>query len=263
MKTFLNSGPGGSTPAGQFTDLTPYYDELMQDVPYEAWVEYVRLLFDVAHISPRTILDCACGTGNVSYALADCGYDVIGIDLSPGMVAHAQSKQRRGAPYPVQFLQADLTSFKLPQIFDAATCLYDSFNYILEPAKLHAAFAQIAAHVTSGGAFVFDMNTPWAFEADLFTQQNRNPKHNLHYRWQARYNKETRICSVEMQFERKTERGELQRFAETHHERAYEMDAVLEMLARSGWHNPRVYDAYTLNAPHKKSERWFFLAERV
>jgi SAM-dependent methyltransferase len=253
-----------STPSAQFTDLTPYYDELMRDVPYEAWTEYVRLLFEIAQVKPQKILDCACGTGNISFALAAYNYDVTGMDLSAGMIARAQAKlDGLNTPLPLNFLRADLTNFQLDQIFDAATCLYDSFNYILNPEELAAAFACIAAHIRRDGVFVFDMNTPWAFEANLFTQQNRNPKHNLHYHWHADYDKSTHICEVQMQFERKGQDGDIQRFGEVHRERAYEMENVLEMLARSGWNNVRAYDAYTLNPPHKKSERWYFLAKRA
>lgn len=258
-----SSSQAGSTPVTQFTDLTPYYDELMQDVPYEAWVEYVRLLFEIAQCKPNTILDCACGTGNVSFALAAYNYDVTGIDLSAGMIARAQAKlDGLNTPLPLKFSQADLTTFQLDHIFDAATCLYDSFNYILDPEKLKAAFGRIAAHIHPGGVFVFDMNTPWAFEANLFSQQNRDPKLNLHYHWQADYDASTRICEVQMKFERKSQNGEMLRFSEVHRERAYDLEHVLEMLAHTGWKNVRPYDAYSLNAPHKRSERWYFLAER-
>jgi ubiquinone/menaquinone biosynthesis C-methylase UbiE len=264
MKNPFTSGQVGSTPGAQFTNLAPYYDELMQDVPYEAWVEYVRLLFKIAENEPQAILDCACGTGNISFALAAYNYDVTGVDLSADMIARAQAKlDGLNTPLPLKFLQADLTSFQLNQTFDAATCLYDSFNYILAPERLEAAFARIAAHIRQGGVFVFDMNTPWAFEANLFSQQNRDPRRNLHYRWRADYDSNTRICSVAMQFERKMENNTVQRFAETHRERAYDREEIQNMLERSGWTNVRAFDAYTLNAPHKRSERWYFLARRA
>jgi SAM-dependent methyltransferase len=236
----------------------------MQDVPYEAWVEYVRLLFEIAGRKPRTILDCACGTGNISFGLAAYDYDVVGVDLSADMIARAREKlEGLNSPLPVTFQQADLTTFELQQSFDAATCLYDSFNYILNPENLRAAFKRIANHIVRGGVFVFDMNTPWAFEANLFSQQNRDPRRNLHYHWRADYDENTRICTVTMKFERKMKNGTVQHFSETHRERAYALEEVLESLEHSGWKNARAFDAYTLNAPYKHSERWYFLAERA
>ena len=265
MKT---SNPvAASTPATQYTNLAPHYDELMDIVPYGAWVEYVLLLFEIAEAKPKTILDCACGTGNVSFELAARGYDVTGVDISEGMISTAQAKvqalaKQQSTPLPREFIQADLTDFNLGKKFDAATCLYDSFNYILESEKLESAFRHIAAHIETDGVFVFDMNAPWAFEADLFTQRSRDPQSQLHYNWHADYDRSTRICEVSMLFERQTPTG-IEQFSEIHRERAYPLSEVTAMLVRSGWKLLKVYDAYTLNAPHAPSERWYFLAQRV
>ena len=265
----------GSTPSAQFTALAPHYDELMQVVPYPAWAEYIQLLFGIAEAKPHSILDCACGTGNVSFALASLGYEVTGVDISAGMIEAAQTKvqsitidstrlnARRGStPSTPRFIQGDLSDFDLNEKFDAATCLYDSFNYILEPEILQAAFGRIASHMRSGGIFIFDLNTPWAFEANLFTQRNFDPKKNLHYEWHSRFNPLTRICEVTMQFTRRNS-NDTQQFSEVHRERAYEREEVNEMLMQSGWNLLKTYDAYTLNQPHDRSERWYFLARRA
>lgn len=256
------------TPATQFTDLAPHYDELMQVVPYDSWAEYIELLFEIAEATPKTILDCACGTGNVSFELANQGYAVTGVDISEGMIQRAQDKAQlksealSGTPLPKRFVQADLSDFDLNEKFDAATCLYDSFNYILEPEKLQAAFQCIGRHIKPGGVFVFDMNTPWAFEANLFTQRNLDPRKNLHYDWKSEYNPNTRVCDVTMLFTRKTADG-TEQFSEVHRERAYTRAEVEAMLAQSGWDLIKTYDAFTLNQPHDRSERWYFLARRV
>ena len=252
---------------GQFGDLSPFYDELMSNVPYEAWVEYVRLLWEVHGCAPRRVLDAACGTGNVTFELARWGYDVVGVDLSPSMVAWAQAKRPGAAPRggsgQAEFAVGDLRSFDLGRSFEAATCLYDSLNYILEPGDLGLAFGRVAAHVERGGVWIFDMNAPWAFEANLFTQSNREPRRALHYSWQASFDRDSRICTVQMLFEKAAAGGGVQSFRETHRERAYEMDEVVALLQQSGWELERAYDAYTLNPPHKKSERWYFAARRL
>jgi SAM-dependent methyltransferase len=236
----------------------------MDIVPYEAWVEYVQLILEIAEASPQRVLDCACGTGNVSFELARHGYEVTGVDISAAMIEAAQQKLLElDAPLPVNFICADLAEFDLAEKFDAATCLYDSFNYILDPAKLERAFAQIGKHIHSGGVFVFDMNAPWAFEANLFTQRSRDPRKALHYDWRAQYNPSTRICDVTMQFERRSEDGRIETFSEVHRERAYAQSEVTAMLVQTGWQVLKVYDAYTLNPPHDRSERWYFVARRV
>src|SRR3712207_7668798 len=46
------------------------YDSLMAVVPYRHWVDYVERLWERFESSPTTVLDLACGTGNVTLELA-------------------------------------------------------------------------------------------------------------------------------------------------------------------------------------------------
>lgn len=254
----MNDNPSES----QFTALAPFYDELMQVVPYDAWVDYVLLLFSMVEHDPQELLDCACGTGNVSFELAKVGIDVTGVDIAHDMIAVAHAKAGQ-SNLPIRFEVADLTSFDLGRTFDSATCLYDSLNYILNPEDLRSSFARIAAHLQPGGIFVFDMNSDYALTADLFTQANLDPRKALHYDWQARHDPATRITSVDMRFTRRDADGKISEFRETHRERAYLMDEVKEMLEDTGWEILKVFDAYTINLPHDASERWFFVVQKI
>jgi len=245
----------------QFTVLAPHYDELMQVVPYRDWVEYLGLLWGIVEHEPRRVLDCACGTGNVSFEMARNGYDVTGVDLSEGMIEVARAKIADVENAP-RFERADLTNFDLGETFDSATCLYDSLNYILEPADLQTAFASIARHIEPGGIFIFDMNTELALETELFTQRNRDPRRNLHYEWNAQYDEKTRVCTVSMNFQRKAPDGTMETFDEVHREYAYSLTEIKAMLDATNWELLRNFDAYTINPPHRRSERWYFVARR-
>ena len=251
----------GQSPT-QFTALAPHYDELMQIVPYDAWADYVLLLFQIAQHDPIKLLDGACGTGNLSFELARSDISVVGVDIAPAMIEIAQNKAL-SFPHPIRFLEADLTDFDLNETFDCATCLYDSLNYILDPQKLRAAFAGFARHVERGGVLVFDMNTPLALTADLFTQRSFDPRKPLQYDWHAAYDAQTKITEVAMSFTRTDSNGTQQKWSETHRERAYELEEVEAMLTATGWETLKIYDAYTINPPHQKSERWFWMARRV
>jgi len=69
---------------------------------------------------PKKIIDVATGTGALAYELAIFGHDVIGIDLSPEMLAQARKKLSQNLK--LKFQQADGT--KLPfkdGTFDAAS----------------------------------------------------------------------------------------------------------------------------------------------
>jgi len=234
----------------------------MQIVPYTSWAEYVMLLCDVVEHRPERVLDCACGTGNVSFELAAMGLEVTGVDIAPAMIEIARSKAT-ASPYPVRFLEADLTSFRLGEVFDTATCLYDSLNYILDENALLSAFTHIGAHLRPEGVFIFDMNSVHALTTDLFTQGNHDPRKSLHYDWRANHDPKTGVTTVQMRFDRQEPDGSTTTFNEIHRERAYPLDQILGFLKAAGFRVEKVYDAYTLNHPHDASERWFFVARRL
>jgi ubiquinone/menaquinone biosynthesis C-methylase UbiE len=248
--------------AAQFQDLAAHYDELMDVVPYDFWAEYVMTLFEFVGHVPTELLDCACGTGNLSFELAKLGLHVTGVDLSSPMILQARQKAAQSnLPYEIQFYEGDLSNFELGTTFDSATCLYDSLNYILDNKTLTSAFAQIRKHVKPGGIFVFDFNSQWAFEANLFTQSSHKPTKSLQYEWFAKFDEKTRICTVQMKFLRKDKEGNMIEFHETHKERAYAIPEIEEMLKKTDWKLLHTFDAYTLHRPHARSERWFFVAQ--
>lgn len=72
--------------------------------------------------SGKIMLDIGCGTGSLSVVLAELGCTVIGIDLSPNMIALAQ-KKAKAANQPIQFhvMDAAFPDFP-PQQFDGIIC---------------------------------------------------------------------------------------------------------------------------------------------
>jgi SAM-dependent methyltransferase len=243
-----------------FGPVAPFYDTLMAGVPYRFWVDYIARVWTQHGLTPYTILDLACGTGTVSRLLARRGYQVVGVDLSPGMLQTARgraSDERLAIPFYQQDA-AELTLDEPP--FDAAVSLFDSLNYILEPERLAQACTQVCRHLAPGGSFLFDLNTEYALAEGMFTQSNKGEKDDLQYDWKSSYDRETRLCTVQMHFSYSGEDGVMRPFTEIHRQRAYHKDEMFALLQKSGFDEIVAYDAYTLNKPKKRSDRLFYLA---
>lgn len=243
----------------QFSAVARHYDELMSGVPYGMWVDYVELLLSLEQVRPRSVVDLACGTGNVSFELAKRGYQVTGVDISPAMIATARAKRDQSPDLEVEFQCQDLRTLCLPEKYDLAVCLFDSLNYILWEEELEAAFRNIAPCVTPEGLFIFDMNSEHALESELFTQNNLFREADLRYNWVSRFDRNLRISEVQMFFEVRNGGDEPARFKELHRERAYPLVQVLALLDRTGWNCLKTHEAYTTNRPRSRSERWYFV----
>jgi ubiquinone/menaquinone biosynthesis C-methylase UbiE len=237
-----------------FGPVAPYYDELMKPVPYRMWVGYYLLLLSHQDIHPRKVLDVCCGTGTMCEMLAQESFEMTGFDLSAEMIEMARKKARKNH-LDIRYECMDAAEFELGEKFDAAFSFFDSLNNIIEPDRLQMAMRQVSKHLVPGGSFIFDVNTAFAFETQLFDQQNLKPTAKLRYKWEGDYNPETRIITVEMQFWRGDEA-----FTETHRQRAYTDHEIREMLDNAGFEQVKAYHSYTLNPPRFKSDRVHYTA---
>ncbi|NTV37407.1 MAG: methyltransferase domain-containing protein, partial [Anaerolineaceae bacterium] len=71
---------------------------------------------------PARILDVGCGTGSISVVMAGFGHQVVGIDLSPAMIALARAKAAT-IGYPIEFHVMDASDPQFPiASFDAVVC---------------------------------------------------------------------------------------------------------------------------------------------
>jgi len=69
------------------------YDELMDNVPYDAWAEYLIGLLKENGVAEGLVCELGCGTGQMTRRLAAAGYDMIGIDLSEEMLDVAREQE--------------------------------------------------------------------------------------------------------------------------------------------------------------------------
>jgi SAM-dependent methyltransferase len=98
------------------------------------------------------VLDVGCGVGRWSRLLAARGAEVLGVDLSPTMIAEAR---RRAADARTQcrFAVADASRLELGEQFDLVLGV-TVLQHILDAALLEAALAAMAAHLAPGGRMV-------------------------------------------------------------------------------------------------------------
>lgn len=250
-------------PPTSFGPVAPLYDILMAGVPYRFWLGYLEKLWARHDLAPKTVLDLACGTGTMSRLLAARGLDVVGVDLSPGMLEAARRRADEEG-FAIPFFQQDAAELSLaPRTFDATVCLFDSLNNILDESRLTQAFVRVFQHLAPGGSFLFDLNTEYALAQGMFNQSCSRKDEPLHYRWRSRYDPEARLCTVHMRFSYDPGGGRRQEFTEVHHQRGYHKEEIQQWLRQAGFADVTVYDGYTLDPPKKRSDRLFYVAVKA
>ena len=114
-----------------------------------------------------TIIDVGCGTGRHARALAESGIDVIGVDLSAGLL-RAAAQQRRG-----RWVQADAQ--RLPLATASADVVWSlcQGGFGITPGSDETVFAEMVRILKPGGrlaltAFSLAFATRWLAPGDAF-----------------------------------------------------------------------------------------------
>jgi SAM-dependent methyltransferase len=80
---------------------------------------------------PARILECGCGTGWLSIMLKKYGYDVVGVDVSPGAIELCHSNTVFEGLEPPEFLVADVESLTFRDEFDAVV-FFDALHHSID-----------------------------------------------------------------------------------------------------------------------------------
>ena len=120
---------------------------------------HVSFYADLARQQAGTVLELACGTGQLTIPIARQGLPAVGLDRSHAMLAAA--KRRAAAmDVPVALVQGDMRRFALGRAFDLVFVARNSLLHLLSTADLLAALGAAGRHLSPDGVFAFDIFNP-------------------------------------------------------------------------------------------------------
>lgn len=145
-----------------YSRLARYYDQMYAHIDYRGAADRLHEIIQKHKQSVgNRLLDVACGTGTHIMHLKD-RYQVMGFDISEEMLAVAREK----CP-SITFIQGNMVSMELNQIFDVITCLFGSITYLTTEDELRLALQSFSKHVGLGGAVIIE---------PLFTEETYREK---------------------------------------------------------------------------------------
>ncbi len=232
--------------ADVFEDLARYYDPLMEHVNYDRWFFITAALADLVP-APFRHLDAACGTATLVEKLRRTGWESIGVDLSPAMIAAGRKKDPR-LPLAV----SDLRSIPFVDSVDLVTCLFDSLNFLLDEKDLALAFQQLYGALRPGGVLYADIITERMVTDHFENQDWEENNEGFRTRWSSRYDHARNIAESRVRVNTGA--------ASVICERVYPRERVEQLLEDAGFSVFGVFDAESWKAPSKKTTRVDFVA---
>ncbi len=253
----IQQTPTDERPA--YEGLAAIYDHVMRHVDYSEWARYIDSVFKRHGVEPATLVDLACGTGNVTMQLNHLGYSIRGVDRSGAMVEVAQSKSDNLGS-PVAFRRGDLRQLDGLGPFSAAVCLYDSFNYLTTSTDVDLAFAQVYEVLEPRGMFIFDVCTERNSLMHFQDIQESEQGPGFVYSRHSYYDREQKMQfnSFKIRFD-----GQESTVTETHAQRIYAHDEMVELIGKSQFDLVDAYDGFTLSNGSDDSDRVHFILRKA
>lgn len=239
-----------------YTGFAQVYDLFMDNTPYEEWGNFMVERLKEAGTREGLVLDLGCGTGRLTRYLAQQGYDMIGVDMSPEMLEAAREVPDDGILYLCQ----DIREFELYGTVAAVVSSCDCINYITSEEELVEVFRLVNNYLDERGIFLFDFNTQYKYEALLGDRTFAENRDNSSFIWENYYDAESKINEYDLTLFIRREDEMFERFEETHYQRAYTLDVIEKLLAQGGLEYVCAYDGYSMRPAHAESERICVLA---
>ncbi len=272
-----------------YTEFSKWYDELMEDVPYDEWFEFVKEKLSENGIKDGLVCELGAGTGNFTMRLAEAGYDMIGIDNSDEMLAEARTKKEDylkeesentsgsvNKVSDIMYICQDMREFELYGTVNAIVSICDSINYILEDEEMIHTFKLVNNYLDPKGLFVFDFNTVHKYKDVIGDSTIADSNEDVSFIWSNYYDEETKINEYEVTFFVKAETDKdiaedvnvkkdddsdlYKRFVEYHYQRGYNLEEIKDFLKEAGLVFIEAFDADGFGIANEDSERIFVIA---
>ncbi|MEP7345867.1 MAG: class I SAM-dependent methyltransferase [Gemmatimonadaceae bacterium] len=139
--------------------IAELYDHV---VPYRDRPD-ITFFVEAAKEAGSPILEVGCGTGRVLLPTARAGIDIVGLDLSPSMLAVCRERLRQepeSVQARAQLVQADMCHFDLGRMFTLTTIPFRPFQHLLTVEDQLSCLDSIRRHLAEGGTLILDAFNP-------------------------------------------------------------------------------------------------------
>ncbi|MCF7824399.1 MAG: class I SAM-dependent methyltransferase [Candidatus Marinimicrobia bacterium] len=230
--------------------LAAYYDELMDYIDYDVWIEDVLELIKPFHPGDNW-LDISCGTGSMAIKFAKQGKHMTAVDLSPDMIEIARMKATRES-LSIDFSVGNMINFNDDKHYDVIINLHDGLNYILNNADTHAFMNNSYDLLKQEGVLLFDVVTPLLCQTHFRGYREIYHTENGGYERITNYDPITQLAESRFIL---NSGDDTMVEVESHIQKAYELSDVESFCSASRFTWFQILDDETLEKATPESER--------
>jgi len=235
------------------------YDQLMNDVPYERWVQFLEDVFQKYEMLQPSILDIGCGTGTLPISLAKLNYSISGVDLSEEMLSVAMAKAEI-EKVTIPFFQQNMVELEGFDQLDCVTIFCDSLNYLETEDQVKQTFIRVNESLKDNGLFLFDVHSPYKIEEIFGEETFFIDDAELSLVWSCTQGEHPLSVEHDLVFFMKEENRDLyERFEEYHNQRTFPINTYKSLLNQTGFEVKEIIADFD-EAVDDISERIFFIA---
>ena len=245
--------------------LAPFYDAFNGDLDYGKWADFIEESFRRYYSGKvESVLDLACGTGRMTEELCRRGYDMIGVDISPDMLAVARaSAERKGMADRILYLCQDMCEFELYGTVEAVVCCLDAVNHVTDRAALSRCFHWVHNYLVPNGLFLFDVNSPYKFREIYGDRAYVLEDEGVVCAWQNHFSERTKLCDFYISLFEETESGLYERTDTARRERLYTIPMLRRLLKENGMELLCVCPDFSFGNIQENSERYYVAARAI
>lgn len=239
--------------------LAPIYDDLMRDINYEDWADFIDEVIQTHHPEAETILELGCGTGSFSISLDELDfYDITATDFSEEMLDIAKTKAVFKQSN-IDWKQLDfhkVSEFETDKTFDALLMLFDTVNYIQNPDDIVSVLKDLKSLMAENGVLIFDFTTPANSIAAEESLNEEGVSNQYYYRRKSYYLESERYHYNEFEIDEMDDDGEIvDQYLEVHRQKIYTLKEMREIVKKAGFNLEAAYEGFDLIDANEKSDR--------
>lgn len=241
-----------------YEQLAHIYDDLMSDISYEDWSDFIDEVIQTHFEDAETILELGCGTGTFALSLDELDvYEITATDFSDHMLDIAKTKADI-ANSNISFKNVDFKNIKKDEddTYDAILLLFDSINYVHNEEELLQVFKEVEKVMHEDSIFIFDFTTPTNSVNAQETLDEEGVSGTFRYKRENRYLPSERLHYNEFIIEELDDEGEvISKYKEVHRQKIFTLSEIEACVKKAGFTKLAAYEGFDLVEANEKSDR--------